>query len=196
MAIHSSDQGWQTAIRSTLTLSVIMGLIFPLAVVSLAQVFFPSQANGSLVKQGQKLVGSTLVAQPFMGDRYFHGRPSAANDDPTAASGSNEAPSNPELRKQVAQRASIIEARDRVPASRIPVDLVTASGSGIDPDISPAAAYLQVARVAEARGLTENSVQALVKSHIQTPQWGLFGQPRVNVLTLNMALNRLGTPGQ
>lgn len=188
---RSTDQGWVTAARSTLVFSLLFGVLFPFTIVFLAQRIFPWRADGSLVTVDHRPIGSVLVEQPFPGDRYFHGRPSAGHDNPMLMAASNEAPGNPALRRQVARRARAIERRDHVPASRIPVDIVTASGSGIAPDISPAAAYLQVARVAKAWSLPATRVRALVRSHVQARQWGIFGEPRVNVLMLNLALRRL-----
>jgi K+-transporting ATPase ATPase C chain len=167
------------------------GLLYPALATFAGQALFPAQARGSLIERDGVVIGSRLVAQPFADARYFQPRPSAAGFNPTAAAGSNLAPSNPALRERIAASSAEIAAREGVAASAIPADLVTASGSGLDPHLSPAAARLQVPRVARARGLAEASVQDAVDANTQAPTLGVFGQARVNVLELNLALDTL-----
>lgn len=169
---------------------VLCGLVYPFVTTRVGGLLFPRQAEGSLLERGGTVVGSELVGQPFAGEHYFVGRPSAAGDgyDPTSLSGSNWAASNPDLRARAEASSAEIAEREGVTPDEIPADLIAASGSGADPHISPAAARLQVARVAEARGLTAEQVQALVAEHTQRGPLGL-GQPGVNVLTLNLALD-------
>lgn len=170
------------------------GLLYSAAVSSLGQVLWPAQAQGSLLQNAQgQVVGSRLVAQPFTQMQYFWPRPSSANYDPMAMAGSNLARSNPVLQQQLQQRVANIVQSNGVAARSIPSDLVTSSGSGMDPDISPQAAAIQVARVAKARGLTQDQVGQVLQQQLQTPQLGVFGQPRVNVLQLNLALDQLQT---
>jgi potassium-transporting ATPase KdpC subunit len=174
----------------TLVTTVLLGVIYPLVVTGLAQVMFPKQANGELIKQGDKLVGSHLLGQPFTAPGYFYSRPSAAGAagyDPTASSGSNLGPTNKMLIDRV--NASVQQLQPTNPHAPIPVDLVTASGSGLDPDISPAGAEFQVPRVAKERGMSEQDVRAAVARHTTGRQWGFLGEPRVNVLDLNLELD-------
>jgi K+-transporting ATPase ATPase C chain len=152
---------------------------------------FPAQADGSLLIRDGQVRGSQLIAQPFTGDGYFQARPSAANYDPMAAAGSNLARTNPALQERVQASITAVAAREGVAPAQVPSDLVTQSGAGMDPELSPAAAQLQIARVARSRGLPAERVSALVRAHTQGPQWGVFGQPRVNVMTLNLALDDL-----
>ncbi|WP_394649746.1 potassium-transporting ATPase subunit KdpC [uncultured Deinococcus sp.] len=182
--------GFLAWLRFTLLWLALVGLLYPLVTTLAAGSLFPRQANGSLIEQGGKVVGSALVGQTFTGDTYFIGRPSAAGAgyDPMGASGSNLAVSNPALRERAQASAKEIAAREDVAASQIPVDLLTASGAGLDPHISPAGAELQVARVARARGLDAAQVRALVAANTETGALGL-GQPGVNVLRLNLALD-------
>jgi len=190
--VSSLDQnggGWLPAVRFSLVAIALTGLAFPMFAASVGQALFPNQAHGSLIVRDGVAVGSSLIAQPFAADKYFQPRPSAANFDPRAMSGSNWAPSNPALRERIEASSKAIAAREGVSVGAIPVDLVTASGSGIDPHISPAAANLQVARVAKARGLRIAEVQALIVANTQTPTFGILGQSRVNVLQLNLALD-------
>lgn len=184
-----------TSVWSALRFSVLAiagcGLLFPAVAAWTGGVLFPHQARGSLLERDGVVVGSTLVAQPFVADRYFQSRPSAANYDPKALAGSNWAPSNPALRERIAAGSAAVAAREGMAATSVPSDLVTASGSGIDPHISPAAARVQVARVANARGLAPSAVQAAVDAATLPPTFGVLGQARVNVLQLNLALDAM-----
>jgi potassium-transporting ATPase KdpC subunit len=193
-----------TALAATAVLTVLTGIAYPLAIWALAQTVFPIQANGSLIVVGDKVVGSGLIGQNFSSPRYFHGRPSAAGDkgyDAANSGGSNLAPTNKALIDAVKLRLkNLVESNPSVDAHQVPVDLVTASGSGLDPEISPAAADLQVARVAHARGLSEDRVRQLIAENTRPRSAGIFGEPGVNVLLLNLALDRAaashgGVPG-
>lgn len=178
------------SILFTLVTTVMFGIIYPLIVTGLAQVLFPKQANGELIKSGDKLVGSHLIGQPFTAAGYFWSRPSAAGTagyDPTASSGSNYGPTNKALIDRV--NASVQQLQPTNPNAPIPADLVTTSGSGLDPDISPASAEFQVPRVAKERGMSEQDVRALVSKHTKGRQWGFLGEPRINVLDLNLDLD-------
>ncbi|WP_348225595.1 potassium-transporting ATPase subunit KdpC [Nitrosomonas sp. Is79A3] len=182
------------AITLFILISLITGLLYPLAVTSIAQIAFPEQAAGSLVKRGEEVIGSSLIGQSFSGPTYFWGRPSATSPMPYNAAnsgGSNLGPTNPVLIEAVKERAKNILASHPDKAEKIPTDLVTASASGLDPHISPAAAYYQVERVAAARNTGAAIVKSLVDQSIETPQWGLLGDSRVNVLRLNLALDAL-----
>ena len=182
------------AIVLFLVLTVITGLIYPLVVTGVAQVLFPQQANGSLIVKNGQAVGSQLIGQPFDDPKYFWGRPSATGPFPynaAASSGSNLGPSNPALTDAVKARMDTLKAADPASAQPIPVDLVTSSASGLDPHISPAAADYQVARVAHTRGLDESAVRQLVAQYTQGRDLGVLGEPRVNVLELNLALDAL-----
>lgn len=175
-----------------LFLTLVAGVLYPLASTGVAQVLFPSQANGSLVQKDGKVVGSRLIGQAFTEPKYFWTRPSATSpmpDNGASSSGSNQGPTNPALTDAAKQRIAALREADPGNDAPVPVDLVTASGSGLDPEISPAAARYQVARVARARGLDVAKVQALVDEHTQQRQLGVLGEPRVNVLALNMALD-------
>jgi K+-transporting ATPase ATPase C chain len=177
-----------------LVLTAVTGVAYPLAVTGLAQGLFPAQANGSLLMEDGKAVGSRLVGQPFTDPRYFWGRPSATSPvpyDAGASGGSNLGPTNPALRTAVRRRIEALRAADPGNAAPVPVDLVTASASGLDPDISPAAAQYQVARVARSRGLPPATVRMLLAAHTSGRQLGVLGEPRVDVLELNLALDRL-----
>ncbi|MEE4331758.1 MAG: potassium-transporting ATPase subunit KdpC, partial [Wenzhouxiangella sp.] len=165
-----------------------------LVTVAIGGVLFPTQSTGSLVERDGTVIGSALVGQPFKAPGYFHGRPSAAGYNPFGVSGSNWAPSNPALRDRAMASSIEIAAANAVEPMAIPVDLIAASGSGIDPHISPEAAEIQIDRVAAARGRPRSEVAGLVAAHVEPPVLGVLGQPRVNVLQLNLALDVLG-PG-
>ena len=176
----------------TLATTVLLGIIYPLVVTGLAQVLFPKQANGELIRKDGNLVGSHLIGQPFTAPGYFYSRPSAAGAagyDPTASAGSNLGPTNKALIDRV--NASVQALQPTNPNSPIPADLVTASGSGLDPDISPASAEFQVPRVARERGMSDQDVRAAVAKHTKGRQLGFLGEPRVNVLDLNLDLDAI-----
>lgn len=178
-------------------LTVLTGGVYPLLVTGIAQVFFPHQANSSLIEQDGKVVGSKLIGQAFSDPKYFWGRPSATGPVPYnagASSGSNLGPLNPALEEAIKTRIDALKASDPANTAPIPVDLVTASGSGLDPQISPAAALWQAPRIARLRGLSAAEVMQLIDAHTEGRQLGLLGEPRVNVLALNLALDHLGKP--
>ena len=177
------------AITLLALLTVITGVIYPLTVTGLAQALFLHQANGSLIVVDGKVYGSELIGQQFDDPKYFWGRPSAAGYNAAASSGSNLGPMNPSLEEVVQARIASLHAVDPNNPLPIPVDLVTASASGLDPHISVAAALYQVNRVASARGLSEAEVTALIEKYTEGRQFGIFGEPRVNVLLLNLALD-------
>ncbi len=186
----------KTLIRPALSLfillTIITGLIYPLLVTGIGQALFPAQAAGSLIQHDGKLIGSRLIGQNFTDPKYFWGRPSATAPVPynaAASSGSNLGPLNPALKDAVEVRVKALREADPGNTAPVPVDLVTASASGLDPQISPAAATYQATRVARVRGLTLDAVQTLVAQHTEDRQWGMFGEPRVNVLELNLALD-------
>lgn len=168
-----------------------MGLLYSLAGTALGRVLFPQQATGSIAMRDGKAIGSSLIAQPFTDPRYFQSRPSAAGYAPMSAAGSNQARTNPDLRTRIDEAKAAVATRDGIALQDVPGDLVTQSGSGLDPDISPASARVQVTRVARARSLDPEQVEKLVATHTRGPQLGVLGQPRVNVLHLNLALDAL-----
>lgn len=182
--------------RGSLGLSVIAlglcGFVYSSIATGLGQVIFPEQANGSMIIENNQILGSRLVAQPFTQAKYFHPRPSAANYDPMAMSGSNMARTNPELNKTINERLNKIAAQEQINPTNIPADLVTASGSGIDPEISVQSAMIQVKRIAQTRHIADQDVMELVQQHTVQPTFGILGQARVNVLELNLALDHLG----
>jgi potassium-transporting ATPase KdpC subunit len=183
---------WRTSILYTLVATVVFGLGYPLLVTVLAGVFFPHKADGSLITKDGQVIGSELLAQSFTSDRFFHPRPSAAGNgyDPTSSGGSNLAQSNAKLVQRIQGDIDKLAAAN--PGKPVPIDLVTTSGSGLDPDITPDAAFYQAARVAKARGLSEDRVRALIEKHVTGRQLGFLGEPRVNVLELNLDLDTLG----
>jgi K+-transporting ATPase ATPase C chain len=186
---YSMKKNLLISIWFTLVTTVIFGFIYPLAVTGLAQVLFPDRANGQLIEKNGKLVGSRIIGQAFSGPGYFHSRPSAAGTgyDPTSSGGSYLAPTNKNLLERT--KGDVQKLQTENPNVPIPVDLVTASGSGLDPDISPAAAEFQIPRVAHSRGVTEDAVRALVQKHMKDRDLGFLGEPRVSVLELNLDLD-------
>jgi K+-transporting ATPase ATPase C chain len=186
----------RNALRPALVLlfgfTLLTGLLYPLAITGVAQLLLPAQANGSLVRDGGRVVGSELIGQSFASPRYFHGRPSAAGQgyDAAASSGSNLGPTSADLKASIEERVAARRAEGA--RGSVPADLVTASGSGLDPDISPASAFLQVRRVAAVRGLPEDKVRQLVASQVRSPLLGMIGEPRINVLALNRQLDLAG----
>ena len=193
------------ALVLVLGLTIITGLIYPLVMTGLAGVLFPYQAQGSLIEKDGKVIGSELIGQEFASDKYFQSRPSATTgpdaDDPSKtvaapynavnSMGSNLGPTNKALIDRVT--ADVAKLRQENPSAQVPIDLVTTSGSGLDPHISPDAAYFQVPRVAKARNMSENALHDLVAQHLEGRTLGIFGEPRVNVLELNLALDKAGT---
>lgn len=175
-----------------LVLTVVLGIAYPLAVTGFAQLFFPAQANGSLIKNANgEIVGSSLIAQPLTGDEYFHPRPSAAGAngyDATASGGSNLGPTSAKLIDRVKMDAEKLQLEN--PHQKVPVDLITTSASGLDPHISPEAAEFQIPRVAKARNMSETDLKNLVAKFTEGRQFGIFGEPRVNVLLLNLELDK------
>jgi K+-transporting ATPase ATPase C chain len=182
---------WKTSIRFTLVTTVLLGLAYPLALTGIASVLFPHQAGGSLILRDGHVIGSSLLAQSFTSDRYFHPRPSAAGNgyDATSSGGSNLAQSSQKLVQRIQGDIDKLAAQNA--AKPVPIDLVTTSGSGLDPDITPDAAYYQAHRVAQARHLSDDGVSKLIAAHITARTLGLLGEPRVNVLELNLDLDSL-----
>ncbi|MBX0328878.1 potassium-transporting ATPase subunit KdpC [Oscillochloris sp. ZM17-4] len=192
--MHTLTNQIRPAIVSLLALTLITGLIYPLAVTMIAQAAFPHQANGSLIVVGGQVRGSALIGQPFDDPKYFWGRPSATSPtayNAAASAGANDGPLSPALAEAVQARIDALRAADPQASGPYPVDLVTASASGLDPQISPAAAAFQVRRVAAARGLSEEQVRQLVAQYTEGRTLGVLGEPRVNVLALNLALDAL-----
>ncbi len=183
-----------TAFLAIVALTLLLGVVYPLTVTGVANFVFPRQACGSLVVRDGRAVGSALIGQPYSDPKYFWGRPSATGPSPYNAAlsaGSNLGPTSPALVAAVKARVEALRSADPGNTAPVPVDLVTASASGLDPDISPAAAFYQAGRVARARGLPEESVRRLVAAHVKGRQLGVLGEPRVNVLALNMALDSM-----
>ena len=177
------------ALRFTMITTFLFGVLYPLGVTGLSQLVFPHQANGSLISTNGVIAGSNLIGQPFSSDKYFHSRPSNAGSgyDATASTGSNLGPTNKQLIDRV--HSDVTKLQEENPGEPIPTDLVTSSGSGLDPDISPGSAAFQIPRIAKARGVHPDQLRALVLSHLEERQFGLFGESRINVLQLNLDLD-------
>jgi len=177
------------AVLMTVATTILLGIIYPLVVTLFAQALFHDKANGQLIRKDGELIGSRIIGQPFVSEKYFHSRPSAAGNgyDAANSSGSNLGPTNQKLVDRIKSDTAIAQTDN--PNTPVPIDLVTTSGSGLDPDISPAAALFQIPRIARVRGLSEDQIRALVRSQIQKRQFGILGEPRVNVLQLNLALD-------
>jgi len=190
-AVTAKHSVWGTSIRFTLVTTVLLGLGYPLLVTGIAGTIFPHKAAGSLILKDGQVIGSELLAQSFTADKYFHPRPSAAGNgyDATSSGGSNLAQSNKTLVDRI--QGSIDKLAKENPGKPVPIDLVTMSGSGLDPDITPDAAYFEAPRVAKARGVSEDSVRQLIQANTTKRQFGVLGEPRVNVLDLNLALDGL-----
>jgi len=187
-SVHSV---WKTAILFTLVTTLLFGIVYPLVMTGIAGLLFPHQANGSLILRNGQVIGSELIAQSFTSDRYFHPRPSAAGNgyDGTSSGGTNLAQSNAKLATRI--QGDIDALQKQNPGKPVPIDLVTTSASGLDPDVTPDAAFYQVALVAKARNMSEESLHQLIVQHITQRQLGLLGEPRVNVLLLNLDLDKL-----
>ena len=178
-----------TSVLMTIVTTILLGIIYPLVITGLAQAFFRDKANGQLISKNGEAIGSRIIGQPFVSDKYFHSRPSAAGSgyDASNSGGSNLGPTNRKLIDRINGDVATTQADN--PTVPVPIDLVTTSGSGLDPDITPAAAFFQTRRIARVRGIPEDQVRELVQAHIQTRQLGILGEPRVNVLELNLALD-------
>jgi potassium-transporting ATPase KdpC subunit len=187
-AVHSV---WKTSILFTIVTAILLGLVYPLALTVIAGILFPRQAAGSLILRNGQVIGSELIAQSFTSEKYFHPRPSAAGNgyDATSSGGTNLAQSNAKLVQRI--QGDIDALAKQNPGKPVPIDMVTTSASGLDPDITPDNAYYQALRVAKARGLTEDAVRQLIAKHITGRQLGFLGEPRVNVLELNLALDQV-----
>jgi K+-transporting ATPase ATPase C chain len=180
------------SVKQTILWTILAGILYPCAITVLAQVTFPRQANGSLIERGGKIVGSELLAQQFTGEKYFWPRPSAGSFATVPSGASNYGPTSKKLQDTVNGYADALRKAHKLPADApVPADLVFTSGSGLDPHISPEAARFQIGRVAAARGASVDRMKALVEKFIEPPQWGFLGEPRVNVLKLNLALDKL-----
>ncbi|MBA3928140.1 MAG: potassium-transporting ATPase subunit C [Xanthomonas sp.] len=188
----SSPNVWRASLMLALVTLLGFGLLYSLAATGIGGLLFPAQATGSLVERDGQVIGSSLVAQPFVDDRYVQPRPSAAGYDTMALAGSNQARTNPDLRARIDDARAAVATREGVAPADVPSDLVTQSGGGIDPHLSPAAVQIQIARVARARGVDAAVIERLVAEHTEGRQFGLFGEPRVNVLELNLALDASG----
>ena len=185
---------WRPAIVLAGVSLLGFGLLYSLTGAGLGSLLFPHQAGGSLIERDGQVIGSSLVAQPFADDRYFQSRPSAAGYDVMALAGSNQARTNPDLRARIDEARAAVASREGVEPAEVPSDLVTQSGGGIDPHLSPEAIRIQIARVARVRGLSVSEVEKLVAAHTEAPQFGLLGAPRINVLELNLALDGARKP--
>ena len=177
-----------TAILMTIATTILLGIIYPLVVTGIAQVVFPKKANGQLIEANGKIIGSRIIAQAFTAPGYFHPRPSAVGYDPTNSNGSQWGPTNQKLIDRV--KGDVASATAENPGTPVPIDLVTASASGLDPEITPAGAAFQVSRVAKTRRVNEAQLRELVSKHTENRQWGFLGEPRVNVLELNLDLDQ------
>ncbi|HJR73729.1 MAG TPA: potassium-transporting ATPase subunit KdpC [Luteimonas sp.] len=188
-SLIDSSGGLRPSLALALTSLLVMGLLYSLAGTGLGRMLFPSQATGSLIERDGKAVGSALIPQPFVADAYFQARPSGSNYDPMAAAGSNQARTNPDLRKRIDEARAAVAVREGLAPKSVPIELITQSGGGLDPHITPEGARVQAARVAKARGLELAQVERLIALHTEDRQFGLLGQPRVNVLELNLAMD-------
>jgi potassium-transporting ATPase KdpC subunit len=189
--LPSAHSVWRTSILFTILTAIVLGIGYPVVVTTIAAVMFPHQASGSLMMKDGQIIGSELIAQSFKEDRYFHSRPSAAGNgyDATSSGGTNLAQSNAKLVQRIQSDIDALQAQN--PGRAVPIDMVTTSGSGLDPDITPDNAYYQAARVAKARNISEDQVRALISQHTIGRDLGFLGEPRVNVLELNLALDQI-----
>jgi K+-transporting ATPase ATPase C chain len=189
--VSAKHSVWRTSIRFTIVTTNLLGLAYPLLVTGIAEAIFPRKAAGSLILKDGQVIGSELLAQSFTSDKYFHPRPSAAGNgyDATSSGGSNLAQSNKTLVDRI--QGSIDKLSKENPGNPVPIDLVTTSGSGLDPDITPDAAFFQLPRVAKARGISEDRIHELIQDHITNRQLGVLGEPRVNVLDINLDLDKI-----